>query len=332
MKIGVIGGGSWGTTVGDLLARKGYEVRVWAREQEVVDSINRDHVNELFLADCRLHEMLRASESIGETVAGADLLVSAAPSHAVREISTKVAKSLAGASPIVVSLSKGLETDTLMCMTQLMEETLPGLSTVALSGPSFADEVYKRRPTAIVAAAADISAARKAQEVFSAGHLRVYTSTDPLGVQLGGALKNVIAIAAGALDGLGLGNNARAALITRGLAEMTRLGESLGSDPRTFAGLAGMGDLILTTSGAQSRNRSFGQELATGRSMEQILSGRLTVAEGVKTTQAAVVLGERMGVELPIAQEVENVLFEGKELRRAVSDLMERELKPETWS
>jgi glycerol-3-phosphate dehydrogenase (NAD(P)+) len=312
--------------------RNGHEVRIWGREPEVVDSINRDGINSLFLPDCPLASGLVASGSLADALRGAELIVSATPSHAVREITSSLSGHLGGSRPIVVSVSKGLETETLMVMTQIMVETLPGLPTVALSGPSFADEVFARRPSAIVAAAADSAAARTAQRAFSASHLRVYTSGDPMGVQLAGALKNVIAIAAGALDGLGLGNNARAALITRGLAEMTRLGLSLGCDPMTFAGLAGMGDLILTTSGAQSRNRSLGQELAAGRSLEQILAERRTVAEGVLTTRAAVVLGERAGVELPIAQEVENVLFEGKELAQAVSDLMERELKPENWS
>jgi glycerol-3-phosphate dehydrogenase (NAD(P)+) len=257
----------------------------------VVESINREAVNSVFLPD-----------------------------------------SLRGTEPLVISVSKGLETGTLNTMTQVMEQTLPGLGAVALSGPSFADEVYAKRPTAVVAAGDDPDLTKLAQQVFSTSHLRVYTSRDPLGVQLAGALKNVIAIASGILDGLGLGNNARAALITRGLAEIARLGQTLRCDPMTFAGLAGMGDLILTTSGAQSRNRSLGVELAKGRSLEQILAGRRTVAEGILTTRAAVMLSERTGVELPIAQEVGNVLFHQKELTQAISDLMERELKPEQWS
>ncbi len=332
MKIAVIGAGSWGTTLADLLVRNGHAVRIWAREPEVVESINQSRVNSLFMPDCPLLPGLRALEDIPEAVKEAELIVSATPSHAVREVSGRISEAVGSAKPIVVSVSKGLETDTLMAMTQVMDETLPDLDSVALSGPSFADEVYAGRPTAVVAAASNQASARVAQRAFSTSHLRVYTSHDPLGVQLAGALKNVIAIAAGALDGLGLGNNARAALITRGLAEMTRLGQNLGCDPVTFAGLAGMGDLILTTSGAQSRNRSLGQELAAGRSLEQILAERRTVAEGVLTTRAAVVLGQKTGVELPIAQEVENVLFRDKELAQAVSDLMERELKPENWS
>jgi len=330
--VAVVGAGSWGTTLADLLARRDHDVRIWAREAEVVEGINRDGVNSLFLPDRQLGSGIRAFADIGDAVGGAELIVSATPSHAVREITNRVRAELQGATPLVVSVSKGLEADSLMAMTQVMGDTLPGLQTVALSGPSFADEVYAGRPTAVVAAASDQDAARVTQRVFSTRYLRVYTSRDPIGVQLAGALKNVIAIAAGALDGLGLGNNARAALITRGLAEMTRLGVSLGCDPMTFAGLAGMGDLILTTSGTQSRNLSLGRELGKGRHLDQVLAERLTVAEGVRTTKAAVVLGEKAGVELPIAQEVEKVLFEGKDLARAVSDLMERELKPENWS
>ncbi len=331
MKIAVIGAGSWGTTLADLLVRKGHAVRIWAREAEVVEGINRDGANAMFLPGYRLADGIEAFGAVGDAVSGAELVVSASPSHVVREITAGVHEALRGARPLVVSVSKGLEMGSLMTMTQIMAETLPGLSASVLSGPSFADEVFVGRPTAVVAASSDPGAARATQQAFSTRQFRVYTSGDPLGVQLAGALKNVIAIAAGALDGLGLGNNPRAALITRGLAEMTRLGMSLGCDPMTFAGLAGMGDLILTTSGAQSRNRSLGRELGKGRSLEQILAERLTVAEGVRTTKAAVALGKKTGVELPIAQEVEKVLFEGKDPARAVSDLMERELKPENW-
>ncbi len=332
MDVAVVGAGSWGTTLSHLLAERGHRVRIWARETEVVESINRERLNTVFLPNSPLDPAIRASNEIDETVQGAEVVVSAAPSHAVRAVTAEVYEALRGAEPLVVSVSKGLETGTLNTMTQIMEQTLPGLGAVALSGPSFADEVYAKRPTAVVAAGDDPALTKLAQQVFSTSHLRVYTSRDPLGVQLAGALKNVIAIASGILDGLGLGNNARAALITRGLAEITRLGQRLRCDPMTFAGLAGMGDLILTTSGAQSRNRSLGMELAMGRSLEQIMAGRRTVAEGVPTTRAAVVLGERTGVELPIAQEVGNVLFHQKELTRAINDLMERELKSEQWS
>ena len=207
----------------------------------------------------------------------------------------------------------------------------PGTAIAVLSGPSFAQEVYGRQPTAVVAASRDPAVAQRVQQVFATSHFRVYTSGDVLGVELGGALKNVIAVGAGILEGLGLGHNTRAALLTRGLAEIARLGVTLGADPITFAGLAGMGDLVLTATATLSRNYTLGVELGQGKSLEQALAGRASVAEGVITARSAVALGERHGVELPIAREVAAVLFEGKSPRRAISDLMERELKAERW-
>jgi glycerol-3-phosphate dehydrogenase (NAD(P)+) len=332
MKTAVVGAGSWGTALANLLAGNGHRVKMWALEPEVVDSINNIHENTLFLPGVELSGELTAHGDIAETVSGAELVLSASPSHVVREVAGRVALALKDATPLIVSVSKGLEAETLKPMTEVLEEAIPGRSIVALSGPSFADEVSQHHPTTVVAAAKDHSAAQAAQVAMSTGYFRVYTSSDPLGVQLGGALKNVIAIASGLLDGLGLGNNTNAALITRGLAEMARLGQALGCDAMTFAGLAGMGDLVLTSYGRQSRNRSLGQELASGRTLQEILAERRTVAEGVRTTRAAVALGERCGVELPIAQEVERILFQGKEPRQALRDLMERDLKPEHWS
>ena len=330
MRVAVVGAGSWGTTLANLLAHAGHEVAIWAREAEVVESITRAHVNEVFLPGKSLHRDLAAHRDIAPMVRGADLLVSAAPSHAVRAVSGVVAKALDG-QPVVVSVSKGLEEGTLDTMTAVLEETLPGLSVVALSGPTFALEVYAGQPTAVVAASTDLTAAELVQQAFATGAFRVYTSGDVVGVELGGALKNVIALAAGILEGMGLGHNPRAALITRGLAEMTRLGEALGADPITFAGLAGMGDLILTATGQLSRNRSLGVEIGKGRNYTDVLAERRSVAEGVHTARAAVELGRRKGVELPIAVEISQILFEGKSPRRAVADLMERELKAEQW-
>jgi glycerol-3-phosphate dehydrogenase (NAD(P)+) len=232
---------------------------------------------------------------------------------------------------VIVSASKGLEPETLSILTDVLQETVPDSPVVALSGPSFAQEVHARQPTAVVAASGDPVAAELTQQAFSNNRFRVYTSEDVIGVQLGGALKNVIAIAAGMLEGLGLGNNTRAALITRGLAEMIRLGEALGADAQTFAGLAGVGDLILTATGAMSRNRSLGVEIGRGRSLAEVLAGRRTVAEGVSTARAAVELGRRANVELPISGEVARILFEGKDPRDAIGDLMERDLKAERW-
>lgn len=330
MKIGVVGAGSWGTTLAHLLASEGYEVQIWAKEPEVAEAINEVHENTVFFPGARLAKSLRASSDFEPVVSGADMIVSAAPSHAVRSVARQMRPAIRG-SPIMVSVSKGLEPETLETMTSVLEEELPDCRIVALSGPSFAQEVYQKQPTAVVAASEDLAVAEAVQQVFSNGYFRVYTSRDVLGVQLGGALKNVIAIAAGILEGMGLGSNPRAALITRGLAEMARLGEAMGADPATFSGLAGMGDLILTATGALSRNRSLGVEMGRGRKLEEILRERRSVAEGVNTARAAVELAERYGVELPISSEVRQILFEGKAPAQAIADLMERELKAERW-
>jgi glycerol-3-phosphate dehydrogenase (NAD(P)+) len=243
----------------------------------------------------------------------------------------RVAGALSG-RPLVVSVSKGLEPERLNTPCGVLQEILPPRTELAaLSGPSFAEEVYQRHPTAVVAAAADHDVAQHVQQTFSTAFFRVYSLTDVIGVELAGALKNVIALAAGILEGVGLGYNTRAALITRGLAEITRLGLALGAQPATFAGLAGMGDLILTATGPLSRNRMLGLELGRGKPLAQAIAGRSTVAEGVNTAPAAVTLGERHGVELPIAREVTEVLFHGKAPRQAIADLMERELKAEQW-
>ncbi len=331
VNIGVVGAGSWGTTLADMLARNGHDVKLWAREPEVVESIRRDRVNTMFLPDSRLQDGVDPREDIAEVVTGAELVVSAAPSHAVRDVGQHIAAAVGDARPTVVSVSKGLEPGTHHTMTHVLEELMPHCGVVALSGPSFAQEVYRGLPTAVVAASADVVAAEKTQRVFANPGFRVYTSPDALGVQLGGALKNVVAIAAGVLDGLDLGTNPRAALITRGLAETSRLGEELGADPHTFAGLAGMGDLILTATGALSRNRTLGIELGKGRALDEILAERRTVAEGINTARVAVELAGITGVELPIASEVEHVLFHAKSPHEALRDLMERELKAERW-
>ena len=330
-RVAVIGAGAWGTTLADLLARKDLTVTIWAREPEVVQGINRDHENAMFLPKAPLAPALRASGDLAEAVQGAEVVVSAVPSHAVRAVMTTVAAAVRG-TPLVVSVSKGLEPERQDRLSCVLVEVF-GLATpvAVLSGPSFAQEVYERQPTAVVAACADHDAARRVQDVFTTGSFRVYSQTDVIGVELGGALKNVIALAAGIAEGLGLGFNPRAALITRGLAELTRLGLVMGADPLTFAGLAGLGDLVLTATGALSRNRSLGVELGRGRNLEEILASRKTVAEGVTTARTAVTLAERHGVELPIARQVSEILFQGKAPRQAIADLMERTPKPEQW-
>ncbi|HSD30603.1 MAG TPA: NAD(P)H-dependent glycerol-3-phosphate dehydrogenase [Gemmatimonadales bacterium] len=332
-RVAVIGAGAWGTTLADLLARKGLAVTIWALEPEVVQGINRDHQNAVFLPDAPLAPALRATGDLAEAVRQAEVVVCAAPSHAVRSVMAAVATAVSGAAaPLVVSVSKGLEPEAQERLSCVLARVFGHATPVAvLSGPSFAREVYDRQPTAVVAAAGDHDVARRVQALFSTGSFRVYSHTDVIGVELGGALKNVIALATGIAEGLGLGYNPRAALITRGLAELTRLGVTMGADPLTFAGLAGLGDLVLTATGALSRNRTLGVELGQGRRLEELLASRKTVAEGVTTARTAVALGERHGVELPIAREVSAILFAGKSPRQAIADLMERALKPEQW-
>ncbi len=329
-RIGVLGAGSWGTTLADLLARKGHEVRLWAYEAEVVESINRRHVNELFLAGKSLDPRLVACSDPFEAVEGVPLVLSAAPSHVVRFVTAPLEPGV-GQDTIIVSATKGIEAPGLCLPHEVLSETLPGRPVVALSGPSFAAEVHEGQPTAVVAAARDTKVAAVVQEAFSTPKFRVYSNDDLVGVELCGALKNVVAIAAGILEGLGLGNNPRAALITRGLAEMTRLGLVMGAQPMTFAGLAGMGDLILTATGGLSRNRALGMALAKGERLAEYTATHRTVAEGVNTARSATGLAERHGVELPITAQVAAILFDDKSPRQAVTDLMERTLKAEQW-
>jgi glycerol-3-phosphate dehydrogenase (NAD(P)+) len=328
--IAVLGAGSWGTTLANLLAAKGETVRLWAYEADVVTAVNRSRENTLFLPGVPLCASLRAYDDAAEAVRGAGVIVSAAPSHATRAVAERVRAAVAPGT-LVVSVTKGIEADTLALMSQVLGAGLPGTRFAALSGPSFAMEVAQGQPTAVVAAAHDETDARDAQRLFATGAFRVYSGCDVIGVELAGALKNVIAIAAGILEGLGLGHNPRAALITRGLAEITRLGVAMGADPLTFAGLAGMGDLVLTTTGNLSRNRALGLALADGESFERYRATHRTVAEGANTSRAGVALGAREGVELPIIQKVCEVLFDGKPARDAVPELMGRELKAEQW-
>lgn len=328
--VAVLGAGSWGTTLADLLARKGHAVRLWAYESEVVEAVNREHRNPLFLPGCSLAPALRAYADAEEAVRGAPVILSAAPSHAVRAVVSRVRSAVAPGS-LVVSATKGIETDTLRFMDDIVREVLPEARFVVLSGPSFAQEVYERQPTAVVAASRDAEAASEAQRIFATSRFRVYTGADVCGVELAGALKNVIAIAAGILEGIGLGSNPRAALLTRGLAEITRLGLALGADPLTFAGLAGMGDLVLTAAGQLSRNRSLGVALGQGVPLAEYQAAHRSVAEGVNSSRAGAALAAREGVELPITEQVCAVLFGGKEPRDAVAELMEREPKSEQW-
>jgi len=328
--VAVLGGGSWGTTLADLLARRGHGVRLWAHEPDVVAAINERHENPVFLPGCELAHSVVAIPDAAMAARGAEVIVTVAPSHVLRRV-VEQARPGIGPRALVVSATKGIEPTSLKLMSAVLEEVLPGHPVTAISGPSFALEVFQQQPTAVVAASRDEATARAVQAVFATPRFRVYSSADVIGVELAGALKNVIAIAAGILEGLGLGNNPRAALITRGLAEMTRLGVAMGADPLTFAGLAGMGDLILTTTGTLSRNRSLGVALARGQTLADYTAAHRTVAEGVNTARGALALAEQVGTELPICAQVSSILFEDKPPRQAVEALMERTLKSEQW-
>lgn len=328
MRCAVVGGGAWGTALADLLVRGGHEARLWARESDVVEQVNTTHANPRFLPGVMLSRGVCATDSIHEALDGAGLVVYVAPSHVLRD----VVRSGAGAVPAAVALvvaTKGIEPESLKLMTDVVSEELPGHPVVAISGPSFAAEVARGQPTAVVAASKSSSASEAVQRTLSSPTFRVYTNDDVVGVELAGALKNVIAVATGIADGIGLGLNSRAALITRGLAEMTRLGVALGARSTTFAGLAGMGDLVLTCTGALSRNRALGVEVGHGRPLEELLAGTESVAEGVRNTRSALALAQRAGVDMPIVRAVHRVLFEGQGAQSAIADLMTRELRAE---
>ena len=328
-KCAVVGAGAWGTALADLLARNGHDVRIWAYEWDVVESINRSHLNRRFLPGSPVYDTITAYNDLDDALAGAELVTLATPSHVLRSIAKSARRAVAARIPIVVA-SKGIEQDTLALMTDVAADELPDATVVALSGPSFAAEVIAQQPTAVVVASKDEDAALFAQQTFSSIHFRTYTHSDVTGVEIGGALKNVMAVATGIAEGLGLGFNAPAALITRGLAEMTRLGVKLGAEPATLAGLAGLGDLVLTCTGSLSRNRAVGVEIGRGASLESVLAGKETVAEGVVTTRSAHALAAREGVEMPIVDAVWRVLFDGQPARDAIGALMARELRPES--
>jgi len=326
----VLGGGSWGTALADHLARRGADVILWARDRAVVDAINASHRSERFLPAHALAPSLQATTDLAGAVHSCPVVLNSVPSHATRAVLEAAGKAVA-ADAVLVNTSKGIELGSLTFLSGVVSATLPGRSYVVLSGPSFAEEVAGGQPTAVVAASLDPAAADATQSLFSTSRFRVYTSSDVTGVEVGGAIKNVMAIAAGVLDGMGLGHNPRAALLTRGLAEMTRLGVALGADERTFAGLAGLGDLVLTCTGGLSRNRTLGVALGKGQTLAGWTAANRSAVEGVNAAQAALRLAGDAGVELPITAQVAAVLFEGKPVRQAVTDLMERALKSEQW-
>jgi glycerol-3-phosphate dehydrogenase (NAD(P)+) len=319
LRVAVLGAGSWGTTVAALASRN-TQTLLWSRRPEVAEEINRDHTNSLYLEEARLPGDLRATDSIEEAAREADVLVMGVPSHGLRAALEEVQRWVRPWVP-VVSLAKGLEPETQLRMTQVIQEILPDHPAGVLTGPNLAREIMAGFAAAGVIAIDDERVARQLQRVFHSGLFRTYTNPDVVGCELGGALKNVIAIATGMGDGLGVGDNTRAAVITRGLAELTRLGVTLGGEPATFAGLAGMGDLIATCVSPQSRNRYVGEQLGRGRKLEEITAEMHMVAEGVKTSRVVLELAERHGVEAPIAREVYHVIYEGRSALRAYRGL-----------
>ena len=332
MKVAVIGAGSWGTALAIMAARAGHDVTVWSRNPVVVDSINRGHVNSEYLKGASIPEQVQAVSDLSEAVAGKGLLILAAPSHAARELLVTVSTALRS-EMILVSATKGIEIETSKRISQIVDDVMPLEKRprfVCLSGPSFAKEVVSNHPTAVVAAGTNPEATRVVQSALSFENLRIYTNDDVIGTELAGSLKNVMAIAAGMVAGLGFGSNSIAALITRGLAEITRLAVSEGAKMETMIGLAGVGDLVLTCTGSLSRNRFVGEELGRGRTLEEIQSEMSEVAEGVKTTLAAKRLAKRVDVQMPITDEVHAVLYEKKSVRDAVTELMARPLRTES--
>jgi glycerol-3-phosphate dehydrogenase (NAD(P)+) len=327
----VVGSGAWGTALAAHLARLGHDVVMWAFEPEVAAEIATAHTNATFLPGMALPETIRASHDAAAVVRGAEVVILVPPSSHLRRVSTAVAPALPRNAVVVVA-TKGIEEGSLQLMSQVLRETMPGVGAerlAFLSGPTFAREVARGLPTDVAVASAEMVAARTVQELVHSVAMRVYTSGDPVGVQIGGAIKNVMAVATGACDGLGFGHNARAALITRGLAEITRLGMALGADPLTFMGMAGIGDLVLTCTGDLSRNRQLGMRVAEGVDPAAYLAEQRAVAEGFSTAAAAYDLSRKLGVEMPITEQVYHVLHRGRPLLEAARALVERGSKHE---
>ncbi len=327
-KVCVLGGGAWGTALAKVLADKGDPVALWCRRDDLAAQINRDHTNSHYLPAAPLPEHLRATSSLAEALEGASMVVFVSPSHATRDVA-RAAKDLIPTDVPIVSATKGIENDSLMFIDEILEAELPPAvhaNLAFLSGPSFAKELALELPTGVVIAAKNAVVRDVVMRRFHTENLRTYASDDVIGVECGGALKNVIAIAAGAADGLGFGYNTRAMLITRGLAEIAKVSIARGGQALTLAGLAGMGDLVLTCTGELSRNRTVGVELGRGRTLGDILSGLGHVAEGVKTAKSAYDLSRKLDVDMPVTRETYAVLYENKPAKQAVKDLMAREL------
>jgi len=330
-RIGVVGAGAWGTALAKLLADKGFVIDHWVFEKEVKDQIQTDRENKVFLPDIKLPDNIIPTNDLETSVKEKDLVLVVVPSHCMRDVAGRI-KDFISTGTIVVTASKGIENKTHMTMTQILAEKidfLPDENFAVLSGPSFAREVANKVPTVVAAASTSREVAEYVQKIFSCPTFRVYVNDDPMGTQIGGAMKNVLAIAAGICDGMKMGLNPRAALITRGLTEMNRLGTKLGADPLTLSGLAGVGDLLLTCTGALSRNYTVGKQIGEGKKLDDIISEMRMVAEGVKTTKSVYNLSRKLGVDLPICNEVYSVLFENLSVKETVERLMNRSLKHE---
>lgn len=331
-RIGVIGAGSWGTALANMLAEKGYGVTLWVYEQELLEQLLQGRCNTWYLPERALDERLAFTGDLSRAVADKQILLWVTPVKVFRELFARALQAVSPAS-IHASASKGIEIQSLKTVSQIARELMPGCALdrfAVVSGPSFAQEVALKMPSAVVSASCSEDTARTVQSVMATPYFRTYTSTDVLGVELGGALKNVMAISAGIVAGLGFGANTRAALITRGLAEIMRLGAALGADPLTFSGLSGIGDLLLTCTSTQSRNYTVGLEIGRGARLEEIMKNMKMVAEGVYTAQSAHALADKHGIDMPIVREIYAVLFDNKPPRRALEHLMGRDLKQET--
>lgn len=325
-KVSVLAAGSWGTALAKVLAEKEYEVWLWSRNSEQVEQMNLHRTNH-YLPGVSLPSNIHATSSLQEAVLNAYAVLFVAPSSAMREIAAQV-RHYVGEDTLIIHAVKGFETGTLKRMSEVIAEEIPQVEAdklAVLSGPSHAEEVAEQSPTTVVVAAVSMQAAEKAQSLLMHSYFRVYTHTDVIGVETGGALKNIIAIGGGISDGLGFGDNAKAALITRGLVEITRLGTAMGAEPSTFSGLAGMGDLIVTCTSRHSRNWRAGYAIGQGRPLEKVLADMGMVVEGISTAKAALTLARQYGVSMPITEELNKILFENKDPRQAVLDLMERE-------
>lgn len=332
-RIGIIGAGSWGTALAISLAKAGKDVQLWARSKQLVEEMRETRINRVYLGDIPIPGSVRIDSSLDAVTYSNKILVFATPSQSAREVGQQAAASI-NAGHVLVSVAKGVENDSLKLASEVLEDIAPVVSREqigVLYGPSHAEEVARGIPTAVVASAYHRDTAKLIQNVFLSSSFRVYINLDMVGVQIGGAVKNVMAIAAGISDGVGFGDNTKAAIVTRGISEIRRLGVAMGAKPETFSGLAGIGDLVVTCMSGLSRNRYLGEQVGKGRSMDAIVQEMKMVAEGVRTTQSIVALAKRYFVEMPITEAVYRILFEGKKPLEAVSELMEREAKEEHW-